>query len=135
MVLLNRQTRRPVHAVRIRRVLGRAARELSVAGELVLVIGADARIHALNLRYRGRDEPTDVLSFPGPGKHEGIGDIVISAETASRNARRHGRSLAEELDILALHGLLHTLGYDHETDDGQMDRLEARLRRRLGLKA
>ena len=135
MVLLNRQTRRPVHAARIRRLLEGAGRALRATGEVALVFGADARIRALNRRYRGRDEPTDVLCFPGPGKHEGIGDIVISVESASRNARRSGRSLAEELDILALHGLLHTLGYDHETDDGEMDRLEARLRRRLGLKA
>ena len=72
-----------------------------------------------------------MLSFPGPGGAEGLGDIVISVPAAERNARRLGRSLAQELDVLALHGFLHVLGYDHETDDGTMDRLERRLRRRL----
>ncbi len=65
------------------------------------------------------------------GGREGLGDIVISVKTAERNARGEGRRLAQELDILALHGFLHLLGYDHETDDGAMDRLEGRLRRRL----
>jgi len=135
VVLLNRQRRRRLQATRISRVLQRAARALRVTGEVALVFGGDARIRTLNRVYRGRDEPTDVLSFAGPGRDEGIGDIVISVETAQRNAKHLGRSLAEELDVLALHGFLHTLGYDHETDDGGMDRLEARLRRRLGLKA
>lgn len=116
-------------------MLQRAARALRVRGEVTLLLGGDARLHALNRRYRGRDEPTDVLSFAGPGRDQGIGDIVISVATAERNARRLGRSLAQELDVLALHGFLHTLGYDHEKDGGEMDRLEARLRRKLGLRA
>lgn len=135
MVLLNRQRRRRVQPGRIGRVLRRAARALRVKGEVALLLGGDARLRALNRRYRGRDEPTDVLSFAGPGRDQGIGDIVISVETAERNARRLGRSLAQELDVLALHGFLHTIGYDHEQDDGEMDRLEARLRRKLGLTA
>jgi probable rRNA maturation factor len=73
-----------------------------------------------------------VLSFPGPGGEEGLGDVVISVPTAARSARRQGHGVARELDILALHGFLHLLGYDHETDDGTMGRLEARLRRDLG---
>jgi probable rRNA maturation factor len=135
VVLLNRQRRRPVRAARLVHVLQGAARALRVRGEVALLLGADARLRSLNRRYRGKDRPTDVLSFEGPGRGEGIGDIVISVETAERNARRLGRTLAEELDVLALHGFLHTLGYDHETDGGRMDRLEARLRRRLGLRA
>jgi probable rRNA maturation factor len=135
VVLLNRQRRRRVRAARLVRVLQGAARLLRVRGEVALLLGGDARLRALNLRYRGKDKPTDVLSFAGLGGGEGIGDIVVSVETAERNARRLGRTLAEELDVLALHGFLHTLGYDHETDAGQMDRLEGRLRRRLGLRA
>lgn len=126
---------------------------MRVSGEVGLVLGGDRRLRALNARYRGQDRPTDVLSFPGPcgegparrdhthprPAHPaacsrcggGLGDIVISVETAERNARHLGRSLARELDILALHGLLHVLGYDHEADDGTMDRLESRLRRRF----
>jgi probable rRNA maturation factor len=133
VVLLNKQRRRRVQAARIRRVLQRAARALRVKGEVALLFAGDARLHVLNRRYRGKDAPTDVLSFPGPGRDEGIGDIVISVPCAERNARRLGRSLAQELDVLALHGFLHTLGYDHEKDHGEMDRLEAKLRRRLGL--
>ena len=78
-----------------------------------------------------------MLSFPGPGGDGGLGDIVISVDTAARNARELGRTLPQELDVLALHGFLHVLGYDHETDDGTMDRLERRCadaaaRRRAG---
>ncbi len=131
VVLLNRQRRRPVGERRLRRVLREAARVLRVRGSLCLVLTGDRAIHELNRRYRGQDKPTDVLSFAGPGGEHGLGDIVISVETALRNARHLGRTLPRELDVLALHGFLHLLGYDHETDDGTMDRLEARLRRRL----
>jgi probable rRNA maturation factor len=102
-----------------------------VSGEVAVVLGGDRGVRALNARYRRKDRPTDVLSFPGVGGDEGLGDIVISVETAERNARSLGRTLAQELDVLALHGFLHVMGYDHETDDGAMDRLERRLRRRL----
>jgi len=136
---------------RVRRVLRAAAGALGVSGEVALVLTSDAPVRRLNARYRGKDKPTDVLSFPGPAsgrfapakksrrrihsgdceRQEGLGDIVISLDTAARNAPRFGRTLAQELDILALHGFLHVLGYDHETDDGTMDRLEGRLRKRL----
>jgi probable rRNA maturation factor len=104
---------------------------MGVRGELAVVLGADGAIRRLNARYRGKDEATDVLSFPGLGGAEGLGDVVISVETAERNARAAGRTLGGELDVLAIHGLLHCLGYDHETDDGTMDRIEGRLRRHL----
>jgi probable rRNA maturation factor len=130
VAVLDRQ-RRPLRTKRLRRVIEGAARALGVSGEVALVLGGDRAIRALNARYRGKDRPTDVLSFPGPGGEAGLGDIVISVPTAERNAMRLGKSLAAELDVLALHGFLHVLGYDHETDDGTMDRLEARLRRRL----
>jgi probable rRNA maturation factor len=131
VVFFDRQRRRRVSHARIERLLLRAARALEVSGEVAILLTGDRRIRALNARFRHKDEPTDVLSFPGPGGAEGLGDVVISVETAERNARRFGRSLAAELDVLALHGFLHVLGHDHETDDGEMDRLERRLRRRL----
>ena len=112
-------------------MLDRAASVLGVQGELSLVLSGDRLLQRLNRDYRGKDKPTDVLSFPGEGGEAGLGDIVISVETAERNARSLGRTLPQELDVLALHGLLHVLGHDHETDDGTMDRLERRLRRRL----
>jgi probable rRNA maturation factor len=129
VVLLNRQRRRPVRPARLRRVLQGAADALGVSGEVALVLTGDPAVRALNARYRGKDTPTDVLSFPGG--EAGLGDIVISLETAARNAPRFGRTFLQEVDVLALHGFLHVLGYDHETDDGTMDRLEGRLRRRL----
>ena len=131
VVLLNRQRRRRVSPARLRRVLAGAARSLRVRGEMSLVLAGDGLLHRLNREYRGKDRPTDVLSFPGEGGEAGLGDVVISVQTAERNARSGGRTLARELDVLALHGFLHVLGYDHETDGGTMDRLERRLRKRL----
>jgi len=128
---VNRQRQRRVRPARLRRVLRAAARDLGVTGELAVVLAGDRTLRSLNARYRGKDKPTDVLSFPGPGGQEGLGDVVISLETAARNARALGRTLPQEVDVLALHGFLHVLGYDHETDDGTMDRLERRLRRKL----
>ena len=131
VVLLNRQRRQKVSPARLRRVLSGAADALRVRGEVSLVLGGDRLLRRLNRDYRGKDRPTDVLSFPGDGGEAGLGDVVISVETAGRNARRLGRSLLQELDVLALHGFLHVLGHDHESDDGTMDRLERRLRQRL----
>jgi probable rRNA maturation factor len=131
VVLVNRQRQRRVPKARLARVLEGASAALGVRGEVALVLAGDTLLRRLNRDYRGKDRPTDVLSFPGEGGEAGLGDILISVETAGRNARRLGRSLARELDVLALHGFLHVLGYDHETDDGTMDRLERRLRRRL----
>ena len=135
VVVLNRQRRRRIDAVRLRRVLRGAARALGTSGELALVLSGERFVHRLNREYRGKDRPTDVLSFPGAGGGEGLGDVVISVPTAERNARLLGRTLPQELDVLALHGFLHVLGHDHESDDGEMDRLESRLRRRLGVRA
>jgi probable rRNA maturation factor len=122
----------------IGRAPGLARWLLSVAprrarGALAIAIVSDARVRALNRRYRRKDRATDVLSFPAdaPGV---LGDVVIASGVAARQARRAGHSLGTELRVLALHGLLHLLGYDHERDDGQMARLERRLRRRGGLR-
>ena len=131
VVVLNRQRRRRIDAARLRKVLRSAGRDLGVGGEVAVVLAGDHLLRRLNRQFRGKDRPTDVLSFPGEGGEEGLGDVVISVPTAERNARRQGHRLPRELDILALHGFLHVLGYDHETDDGAMDRLEGRLRRRL----
>lgn len=106
----------------------------------------DARVRALNRQYRRKDAPTDVLSFPSfapsalrrakPAGDENafLGDVVIAVGVARRQAREAGHSLQTELRVLALHGLLHLLGYDHEHDEGRMARLERRLRRKGGLR-
>jgi probable rRNA maturation factor len=102
-------------------------------GEVSLAVISDVRMRTLNRVYRGKDEPTDVLSFREASVH--LGEIVIAKGVAARQARRCGHALRTELRVLALHGLLHLLGYDHEVDDGRMVRLESRLRRRAGLPA
>lgn len=130
-MIIDRQRRRRIAHARLRRVVTEAGRVLNQSGEVALVLTGDRAVRVLNARYRKKDKPTDVLSFPGPGGEAGLGDIVISVDTAARNAKEYGRTLPQELDILALHGFLHVLGYDHETDDGTMDRLEKRLRKRL----
>jgi probable rRNA maturation factor len=129
VVFVDRQRRRRVSRPRLRRVVEGAAAALAVNGEVAVVLTGDPAMRRFNARYRGKDKPTDVLSFPGG--EAGLGDIIISVETAARNARSLGRTLAQEMDVLVLHGFLHVLGYDHETDDGTMDRLERRLRRAL----
>ncbi len=110
----------------------------AAAGTLTVVITTDRRIRRLNRQWRGVDAATDVLSFPAgddPGPQRHLGDLVISRETAARQARHEGHSLGTELRVLALHGLLHLLGYDHERDSGRMARIERRLRRQGGLPA
>jgi probable rRNA maturation factor len=131
IVLLDNQRKRRIDRPRLRALLQAAAKAMSARGAVSLVLTGDRTVRRLNRDYRGKNKPTDVLSFPGPHDEGNLGDIVISVETAARNAPTFGRTLAQELDILTLHGFLHVLGYDHETDDGTMDRLEARLRRRL----
>ncbi len=113
-------------------------------GEVSVAIASDALVRRLNRDFRGIDATTDVLSFPAqndpqtpepgvPSQHRLLGDIVIAAGVARRQAREAGHSLQAELRVLCLHGLLHLLGYDHETDNGTMARLERRLRRKGGL--
>ena len=105
---------------------------------------SDARVRSLNRRYRGVDRATDVLSFPAspeprasdhrpPITDHCLGDIVIARGVARRQAREAGHSEITEWRVLALHGLLHLLGYDHERDAGRMRRVENRLRRKGGL--
>lgn len=102
-------------------------------GAVTVAIVPDSRVQRLNRLYRRKDVPTDVLSFSS-GEAGCLGDVVIAAGVARRQARAAGHSLRTELRVLALHGLLHLLGYDHDRDDGRMARLEARLRRRGGLR-
>jgi len=104
----------------------------SARGDVCLALISDRRMRALNRQFRGKDYATDVLSFPSDERGF-LGDIVIAEGMAKRQAKEHGHSLIIEVQTLALHGLLHLLGYDHETDDGRMSRVEARLRRVAGL--
>jgi probable rRNA maturation factor len=127
---------------------------------MTVALVSDARMRTLNRQYRGRDYATDVLSFPAEANgrpksspqrpapppplprssgalrrgRPHLGDIAIATGVARRQARTAGHGATEELRILALHGLLHLLGYDHERDDGQMARIERRLRQKGGLR-
>ena len=103
----------------------------SARGSGAIAILPDSRVKALNREYRRKNTGTDVLSFPGIGDY--LGDIAISRGIARKQAKLLGHSLAVEIRVLALHGLLHLLGYDHETDNGRMARAEARLRRKARL--
>jgi probable rRNA maturation factor len=108
------------------------ARELAgVSGEIAVLIAGSRQIQRLNKRFRGKNKPTDVLSFP----REDGGDIAISAGIAQSNARLFGHSAASELKVLILHGMLHLAGYDHEADNGRMEKAEAKLRAQLKLPA
>jgi len=102
-------------------------------GHLTVALVTDRRIQELNRSFRHVDKATDVLSFPAdePGT---LGDVVIARGVARRQARGAGHDFPTEVRVLALHGLLHLLGYDHEHDGGRMARLEARLRRKGGLR-
>ena len=94
----------------------------------------DDELRTLNRDFLGKDAPTDVLSFPGDGATY-LGDLAISADRAAEQAAEHGHSPEQEVCVLMLHGLLHLLGYDHETDRGRMRRVEAKWRAELGLPA
>jgi len=120
------------------------ARQVSMAlklppGEFTVLLANDRRICQMNRDFRHKDKATDVLSFPVAPEEGGwelgavpyFGDIIISMETAQRQARQRGHTLERELKILLLHGWLHLLGYDHEIDRGQMRRKERQLQQRL----
>ena len=102
-------------------------------GDVTVAPVSDARMRTLNRAFRGQDYATDVLSFPADDETF-LGDIAIATGVARRQAREAGHALATELRVLALHGLLHLLGYDHERDQGAMQRAERRLRKASGLK-
>ena len=108
-------------------------RELPDVDEASLGVrfASDRELRRVNRDYRGKDKPTDVLSFPGEDGEDGrhVGDILISVPTARRQAAERGPPPEREIQTLLLHCLLHCLGYDHEADRGEMERLERRLRR------
>lgn len=110
---------------------------MRLRGQVTVLLTTDKAIRDLNRRFRGKNQTTDVLSFPASelvrNQEKVAGDLAISVPTARRQAEEHGHALTCELEILILHGLLHLAGYDHETDSGQMRRLENRLRAKLGL--
>jgi probable rRNA maturation factor len=136
--IVNRQRKIQVDPERWRAFTAKAVKAAPsyVAGVTVAFV-SDRAMGTLNRRWRGKRGTTDVLSFPAEqseferAAEASMGDVVISVEQAARQATEHGLNLDTELAQLILHGVLHLCGYDHETDSGEMDRLELRLRRRL----
>jgi probable rRNA maturation factor len=124
-----------VSAAALTRFVALAQRSAGLGGAVDVLLAGSPDLRALNRRFRGKNQATDVLSFPaGDGPRNGFaGDIAISVDIAKQNARRLGHTAADEIKILCLHGLLHLAGFDHERDQGQMARKELNLRRRLGL--
>ncbi len=150
-MILNQQHEVRVALRPLESFLRRVQRELGLkpSGMTVCLV-SDAAMARLNQNFRRRKGPTDVLSFPtatkltpvrlrprrrvtNSGRHEYLGDIAISPATARRYAKKQERPLASELRMLILHGVLHLLGYDHEADHGEMDRIERKLRTCFGL--
>jgi probable rRNA maturation factor len=130
--VVNRQRSRKLHAApwvqrvtEMLEVIGKADSSVTVA------FVSDKKIRELNRQFRRIDKPTDVLSFPSDSADGDLGDISISIQTAARQARQNGLTLNGEIAQLLLHGLLHLSGYDHETDNGEMNRLELKLRKKL----
>ncbi|HEX8139886.1 MAG TPA: rRNA maturation RNase YbeY [Pyrinomonadaceae bacterium] len=144
--VVNRQRKVVVDCERWREFVERVLGVVPAANDVGVTVAfvSDRVMRGLNRKWRGKRGTTDVLSFPAGedefeavegGTPEGktLGDVVISVEQAARQAREHGLEFDEEVAQLVLHGLLHLCGYDHETDGGEMNRLELRLRRRLGI--
>jgi probable rRNA maturation factor len=123
----------------VRRAIAQAAAaaEVPTTAELSVMLADDAAVRALNKRWRGHDEPTNVLSFPAPDANGDawLGDIAIAYETTAREAQSEGKPVSDHLAHLAVHGFLHLLGYDHATDDEAeaMEGLERQILARLGI--
>ena len=117
------------------RFLARARRAAGLQGTVNVLLTTSAEMKSLNRRFRGKDKPTDVLSFPAEptARKQLAGEIAISTEIAAKNARSLGHAAADEVKILVLHGVLHLRGYDHECDNGQMASREKHLRAKLHL--
>jgi len=161
-MIVNRQRRVRVPIQTLNRFLREVCEILKqTEGAFTVCLVSEGEIARWNQAYRGKNGPTDVLSFPADGSPENrgrnrssyrksgdaptrrigvqdsvegyLGDIAIAPAVARRNAARFGRSFQDEMRILILHGILHLMGYDHKTDSGQMDRREQTLRRALGI--
>jgi probable rRNA maturation factor len=148
-MIVNRQRAARLARPPLESFLRRVRNELGLEEDsLTVCLVSDAEIARMNEKFRKKKGPTDVLSFPTVARRrparvrwgsrtvkpdEYLGDIVISPATARRYAKKHERKLSSELQVLILHGVLHLLGYDHETDRGEMDRVERKLRKRFGL--
>ncbi len=136
-MILERKKSKELSRLALARFAARAQREVGLAGEVTVLLTGDAELRQLNCDFRGKDKPTDVLSFPSPAEASSRraqgGDIAISLDRAKAQAREMGHPLLVEVKVLILHGMLHLAGFDHEADNGRMARRESRLRALLNL--
>jgi len=138
--VINRQRSRRMNGKLWREFAAQALRQIDAPQQsATIVFVSSATIRRLNREFRGRDQVTDVLSFPAAVEsfetenQSQLGEIVISVQRATVQAKQNGLTFTNEVEQLILHGLLHLCGYDHETDDGEMNRLELKLRKKLGI--
>lgn len=138
--IINRQRRQKINAGQCREFGERAVHAIgAVKRDATIVFVSDTAIKTLNRRFRGKDSVTDVLSFPNHAEkfeaenESNLGEVVISVPRAAAQAKQNGLSFANEVRQLILHGLLHLCGHNHETDKGEMNRLELKLRKKLGI--
>ncbi len=138
--LINRQRARQISAKPLREFVARSLQLVErESHDVSIAFVTDPAIKKLNRQFRGKDYATDVLSFPNQAEpfesqnEKTLGEIVISVQRAAAQAKENGLSFSNEVEQLVLHGLLHLCGYDHETDDGEMNRLELKLRKKLGI--
>jgi len=138
--IINRQRSRSINANQWREFGKRVLRAVdSARPDATIVFVSDAAIRKLNREFRGEDYASDVLSFPTKAEdferenQSNLGEVVISVPRATVQAKQNGLRFSNEIEQLILHGLLHLCGYDHETDNGEMNRLELRLRKKLGI--
>ena len=132
---VNRQRKRKIDTQAWETFAARAADAIGQSdSSATIAFVSDKTIRQLNRQFRGIDKATDVLSFPAGDTDESVlGDIAISVDTADAQAKENGLNFDEEVAQLILHGLLHLCGYDHETDNGEMNKLELRMRKKLGI--
>ncbi|MGQ0761217.1 MAG: rRNA maturation RNase YbeY [Acidobacteriota bacterium] len=138
--ILNRQRKRKLNAKQWREFAEQALQAMGAGNrDATIVFVSDAAMRKLNQQFRGKDSATDVLSFPSQAEAfeadsaTNLGEIVISLDRAQVQAKENGLTLVNEVEQLILHGLLHLCGHDHETDGGEMNRLELKLRKKLGI--
>lgn len=138
--VINRQRFRKINPKHWREFGERAFRAIGSSNQTAtIVFVGDAAIRKLNKRFRSKDQITDVLSFPHEAEafetenQSQLGEVVISVQRAATQAQQNGLTFSNEVEQLILHGLLHLCGYDHETDGGEMNRLELKLRKNLGI--
>jgi len=130
--------RHPASGVRrtpLREFLAELERRVTRGKSFDCLVSDDRELRALNRQFRGKNHPTDVLSFPSASSNDSLGEIAISLDRARAQAAEHGHSIDDELRILMLHGALHLAGLDHESDNGEMARAERRWRKHFGLPA